>query len=196
MSTMLRGSALTPGGVMKVGIPREVKNNEYRVAITPAGVHELVVHGHEVFVERDAGRRLVHPRRRTTSPPVPRSSTGRRRLGDRRPDPQGQGADRRGVPPDARGPGPLHLPAPRRRQAAHRGARRAQGHRHRVRDRGAARPLAAAAGPDVRGRRPAGPAGRRLPPHAGPGRPRRPHGRRLAASTPRRSWSSAPASPA
>ena len=32
---------------MKVGIPREVKNHEYRIAITPAGVHELVVHGHE-----------------------------------------------------------------------------------------------------------------------------------------------------
>jgi alanine dehydrogenase len=40
---------------MKVGIPREVKNHEYRVAITPAGVHELVVHGHEVFVEKEAG---------------------------------------------------------------------------------------------------------------------------------------------
>ncbi|MFE0423461.1 alanine dehydrogenase, partial [Streptomyces sp. NPDC058953] len=40
---------------MKVGIPREVKNNEFRVAITPAGVHELVRHGHQVFVERHAG---------------------------------------------------------------------------------------------------------------------------------------------
>jgi alanine dehydrogenase len=40
---------------MKVGIPREVKNHEYRVAITPAGVHEMVTHGHEVFVEKDAG---------------------------------------------------------------------------------------------------------------------------------------------
>ena len=40
---------------MKVGIPREVKNHEYRVAITPAGVHELVRNGHEVFVEHDAG---------------------------------------------------------------------------------------------------------------------------------------------
>lgn len=40
---------------MKVGIPREVKNNEFRVAITPAGVHELVRHGHEVVVERGAG---------------------------------------------------------------------------------------------------------------------------------------------
>ncbi|MGH3097036.1 MAG: alanine dehydrogenase [Streptosporangiales bacterium] len=40
---------------MKVGVPREVKNHEYRVAITPAGVHELVGHGHEVFLEADAG---------------------------------------------------------------------------------------------------------------------------------------------
>ncbi len=40
---------------MKVGIPREVKNHEYRVAITPAGVHELTRGGHEVFVESDAG---------------------------------------------------------------------------------------------------------------------------------------------
>ncbi|MFJ8138414.1 alanine dehydrogenase [Streptomyces sp. NPDC096013] len=40
---------------MKVGIPREVKNNEFRVAITPAGVHELVRHGHQVFIEQNAG---------------------------------------------------------------------------------------------------------------------------------------------
>jgi alanine dehydrogenase len=40
---------------VKVGIPREVKNHEYRVAIAPAGVHEFVQHGHEVFVEKDAG---------------------------------------------------------------------------------------------------------------------------------------------
>lgn len=40
---------------MKVGIPSEVKNNEFRVAITPAGVHELVAHGHEVRIQRGAG---------------------------------------------------------------------------------------------------------------------------------------------
>lgn len=41
---------------MKIGIPREIKNHEYRVAITPAGVHELVSRGHEVIVEAEAGR--------------------------------------------------------------------------------------------------------------------------------------------
>ena len=40
---------------MKVGVPKEVKNHEYRVAITPIGVHELTAHGHEVFVQQDAG---------------------------------------------------------------------------------------------------------------------------------------------
>ena len=40
---------------MKVGIPREVKNHEYRVAITPAGVVELTKHGHDVYVETLAG---------------------------------------------------------------------------------------------------------------------------------------------
>jgi len=40
---------------MKVGIPREIKNHEYRVAITPAGVHELVRGAHEVLIETGAG---------------------------------------------------------------------------------------------------------------------------------------------
>jgi alanine dehydrogenase len=40
---------------VKVAVPREVKNHEYRVAITPAGVHELVRHQHEVYVEAGAG---------------------------------------------------------------------------------------------------------------------------------------------
>lgn len=40
---------------MKIGVPREVKNNEYRVAMTPAGVHELVHRGHEVAIEQGAG---------------------------------------------------------------------------------------------------------------------------------------------
>lgn len=40
---------------MKVAVPREVKNHEYRVACTPAGVHELAARGHAVFVEAGAG---------------------------------------------------------------------------------------------------------------------------------------------
>lgn len=40
---------------MRVAIPKEIKNNEFRVAITPAGVHDLVAHGHEVLIETGAG---------------------------------------------------------------------------------------------------------------------------------------------
>ena len=40
---------------MKIGIPKEIKNNENRVGMTPAGVAELVRHGHEVFVQKTAG---------------------------------------------------------------------------------------------------------------------------------------------
>jgi len=40
---------------MRVGVPKEIKNHEYRVGLTPASVAELVASGHEVFVETDAG---------------------------------------------------------------------------------------------------------------------------------------------
>lgn len=40
---------------MKIGIPKEIKNNENRVGATPAGVKELVKHGHEVYVQHTAG---------------------------------------------------------------------------------------------------------------------------------------------
>jgi len=40
---------------MRIGIPSEIKNNENRVAITPAGVHELVRRGHEVLIQAGAG---------------------------------------------------------------------------------------------------------------------------------------------
>src|SRR5690606_21793608 len=40
---------------MRVGVPREVKNHEYRVALTPAGAHALASAGHEVLVETGAG---------------------------------------------------------------------------------------------------------------------------------------------
>ena len=40
---------------MLVGVPKEIKNHEYRVGLLPAGVRELVHHGHQVIVETDAG---------------------------------------------------------------------------------------------------------------------------------------------
>ncbi|WP_194422202.1 alanine dehydrogenase [Microbacterium abyssi] len=40
---------------MRISVPTEIKNNEYRVALTPSGVHDLVAAGHEVFVQSGAG---------------------------------------------------------------------------------------------------------------------------------------------
>jgi len=40
---------------MNIGVPKEVKNNEFRVAITPSGVREFIKHGHSVFIEKGAG---------------------------------------------------------------------------------------------------------------------------------------------
>jgi alanine dehydrogenase len=46
---------------MKVGVPTEIKTDEYRVAITPAGVREFVEHGHEVLIQKGAGDGSVIP---------------------------------------------------------------------------------------------------------------------------------------
>ena len=40
---------------MQIGVPKEIKNNENRVAMTPSGVVHLVRSGHEVFIEKNAG---------------------------------------------------------------------------------------------------------------------------------------------
>lgn len=40
---------------MKIGLPKEIKDNEYRVGLTPAGVQDLTHAGHEVFVQKSAG---------------------------------------------------------------------------------------------------------------------------------------------
>ncbi len=40
---------------MRIGVPKEIKNHEYRVGLTPGSVHDLVVAGHELIVETKAG---------------------------------------------------------------------------------------------------------------------------------------------
>jgi len=46
---------------MRIGVPKEIKNNEYRVGLTPASVAELVAAGHELFVETRAGEGVDCP---------------------------------------------------------------------------------------------------------------------------------------
>nr|MBC8445330.1 alanine dehydrogenase [Rhodospirillaceae bacterium] len=40
---------------MLIGVPKEIKNHEYRVGMTPSAVRELIHHGHQVVVETNAG---------------------------------------------------------------------------------------------------------------------------------------------
>ena len=46
---------------MLVGVPKEIKNHEYRVGLTPSSVNELVKRGHKVIVERNAGAAIDFP---------------------------------------------------------------------------------------------------------------------------------------
>ena len=43
---------------MKIGVPKEIKNNEYRVGLTPNSVRELVKNNHKVFIQKDAGSEI------------------------------------------------------------------------------------------------------------------------------------------
>ena len=40
---------------MLIGVPKEIKNHEYRIGLTPSGVRELVANGHQVMMQRDGG---------------------------------------------------------------------------------------------------------------------------------------------
>ncbi len=108
---------------MIVGVPKEVKDDEYRVAITPAGVRELTSAGHTVYVEKGAGVG-------SSMPDADFMATGAKIVDD--PDdiwaeadlvlgvkePVAEEYPRLGLTP---GPGPVHLPPPGRLAAVHRG---------------------------------------------------------------------------
>ena len=158
----VRSRRYRPGAV-RIGVAKEIKSDEYRVALTPAGALELINHGHEVTVETGAGAgssfagRRLRAGRRLDRP-------GRRGLGLERAPAQGQGADRGRVRPAARGAHALHLPAHRGRRAADARARRLGRDGGRLRDGRDGARSAAAARADVRGRGPAfDPGGRVLP---------------------------------
>ncbi len=137
---------------MKVGVPTEIKTDEYRVAMTPSGVRELTQHGHEVLVQAGAGEGSAITDDEYVAQGAHDPPRRRRRVRRRRHDRQGQGAPaRRGRAPASR-PGPLHLPAPRARRRADPGPDRLRRDVHRLRDgRGLAR-APAAAGADERDR--------------------------------------------
>ena len=98
---------------MIVGTVREIKNEEYRVGLTPEGAHALVDAGHTVLVEKGAGAGVLAPddaycrggrddrRARATS------------LGAGGPAREGEGAAVPGVAAHPRQPDAVHVPAPR-----------------------------------------------------------------------------------
>ena len=104
---------------MRIGVPKEIKNHEYRVGLTPASVRELVPHGHQVLVQTGAGaghrpgrRAYARPARRSIAD-VPRRSSPQAEMIVKVKEPQ----------PDERsdaapGPDPLHLSAPGARSGA------------------------------------------------------------------------------
>ena len=80
---------------MLVGVPKEIKDNEFRVGMTPAAVAELVHHGHEVIVETSAGLGSGSPDEEYVRAGAKIVDDRRRRLRRSRHDREGQGAARR-----------------------------------------------------------------------------------------------------
>ena len=76
---------------MKIGVAKEIKPDEYRVALTTAGVVELVTHGHEVLVEQGAGdgSSMSDDDYRAAGATI---VSGRRRVVGRRDGAEGEGA--------------------------------------------------------------------------------------------------------
>ncbi len=151
---------------MKVGVPKEVKNHEYRVAITPAGVHELSRAGHQVFIEQEAGTGSAIPDTDFVAAGaaiLPTAddvwATGELVLKVKEPVAEEYHRMRKGQVLFTY----LHLAAS---TPVHRRAPRVGDHLHRLRDRPGRRRLAAAARAHVRGRGPDGAAGRGAPPAA------------------------------
>ena len=162
---------------VKVGIPSEVKNNEFRVGITPVGVHELVRRGHDVFVQKGAGLGSSITDEEYVSQGATILDAADDVWGEsdmvmkvKEPVAEEYHRLREGLTLFTY----LHLAAdePLTKELV-----ATQGHLHRLRDGAAALGPAAAALPDVRGRGLPGPPGRRALDDEGPGRPRRAHGR-------------------
>ena len=109
---------------MKVGVPTEIKTDEYRVSLTPAGVRELVEHGHEVLIQSGAGVGSTIPdeeydgagRAHRCRTPQSVFDEAEMILGVKEPQPRGGGDA-------AAGPPALHLPAPRAGPRADQGPR-------------------------------------------------------------------------
>ena len=164
---------------MRVGVPSEVKNHEYRVACTPSGVHELVRHGHQVFVEKGAGTGSSLPDADFVTAGATMRATADEVWAEadlvlkvKEPIEEEYHRLRKDLVLFTY----LHLAAS---EPCTEGAAEGGHHRHRLRDGAAAGRFVAVAGADVGGGRPHGAASRRPPPPARRRRSRRAHGWRV-----------------
>ena len=96
---------------MLVGVPKEIKDNEFRVGLTPASVAELTHHGHQVLVEKVGRHRLGSPDAEYVAAGATIVAAAREIFRPRRDDREGQGAARRGAQAAAARPDPVHLSA-------------------------------------------------------------------------------------
>ena len=162
---------------MIVGIPKEIKNNEYRVSLTPAGAMELVRRGHTVYIQSGAGVDSGFADKEYQAVGAKLLPTIEE-VYDGRDDYQGQGADRTGVRVGSSGTAAFHLFPFRQQRGAHAGDDRVGRRVLRLRDGRTQRPFAAAADPHVGGRGPHGRAGGALLPRKAARRQGNPAGRR------------------
>ena len=171
---------------MRVGVPTEIKNNEYRVAITPAGVAELTRRGHDVVIQAGAGEGS------SISDADFKSARAEIISGAEH---VWEEADlllkvKEPIEPEyalmRKRPNTFHLPAPGGVAALHRRADAFGRHRDRVRNGADRRRRAAPVGADERGRGPACRTGRGVSPDETRRRPRRADGRRARCGPGRR----------
>ena len=166
---------------MKVGVPTEIKADEYRVALTPAGVRELAEHGHEVLIQAGAGEGSAisdadYEAQGARIVPDAEAVFGEAELVLKVKEPQPEEVEL--LRP---GHDPVHLPAPGAGARADPRPVRVGRHLRRLRDRRGRARAAAAAGADERDRRQDRHPGRRLHAREAARRPRHPARRRARA---------------
>ena len=119
---------------MIVGVPREIKTDEYRVAMLPVGAEELTSAGHQVLIEAGAGQGSGIADALYASAGATMVEEAGGDLGQGRHDRQGQGAPELGVAAASPGPGRLHLLSLRRGRGPHARHHRQRHHGDRLRD--------------------------------------------------------------